>query len=164
MALTAGETHVGEVGKGSDVIDVTLTLDTLIYAALDVLSDTATLTDAVRVNGGKATLVSLTVIDEDDQAGVIDFYFFKATQSLGTKNAAPDIADAAARDILGIVSVAAADYKDLGGVKIASIKNINLKLEAATGSRNLFLGSINLSGTPTYTAAGVRVKLGIDWD
>lgn len=143
------------------LIDVTLALDTSIFAAGDVICDTATLSAVTDVAGGCAMLESLTVIDEDDQAGVIDFYFFRVTQSLGTKNAAPDISDANARDCLGYVSVAAADYKDLGGVKVATIKNIQLVLKSSGSSRDCFLGAVVLSGTPTYTASGLKLRLGV---
>lgn len=145
------------------VLDVTLTLDTLVYASGDVLSDTATLTNAVRANGGRATLRSIVVIDEDDQGIAFDIVFFSATQSLGTKNVAPAITDAAARDALGHISIVAGDYIDLGGVRIATLKNIQLKLQAATASRDLFLGTIT-RGAPTYTASGLRLRLALDWD
>lgn len=146
---------------GADVIDVTLTLDTLAYTAGDVLSDTATLTDAMRVVGGKGVLRSITVIDEDDQGVALDLYFFKATQSLGTKNGAPSLSDAAARDCLGYVAIAAGDYKDLGGVRVATKLDIGLVLESAAASKDLFVGTIT-GGTPTHTANGLRLKIGIE--
>jgi hypothetical protein len=162
FALAASETVIGAVAGNADLFDVTLSLDTVAYADGDVLAATQTLTNAVRVNGGRAVLQSIMVIDEDDQGQAFDIVFFSATQSLGTENAAVSITDAGARDILGLVPVASADFKDLGGVKIATLPNVGLFLEAASGSRDLFIGAIS-RGTGTYTASGLRLRLGMIW-
>lgn len=144
----------------ADIIDVTLTLDTSAYVSGDVLSDTATVTNAVKVPGGRGRLTSVVVLDEDDQKLALDVVFMSATASLGTKNSAPNISDADARNILGFVSIVAGDYIDLGGVGVATKSGLNLIVEAASGSRDLFIGTIT-RGTPTYTVNGLRVRLGI---
>lgn len=144
----------------ADVIDVTLTLDTLIYAAGDVHSDVVAVPNAVRDNGGKAILNSLTVHDEDDQAAAgLDLVFFGANVSLGAKNAIPAISDVDARQILGIVSLVAGDFKDLGGVKVASLRNVGLLVEAGAASKDIYVQTIT-QGTPTQTANGMRLRLG----
>lgn len=160
VSLPASETVIGAIAGLADLIDVTLSLDTLIYAAGDVLADTQALANAVRVNGGRAILQSLTVVDEDDQGQPLDLVFFGATQSLGIENAAVSITDLAARDILGIVPVVAADFIDLGGVRTATLRNVGLLLEAAAASRDLFVGAIS-RGTGTYTLNGLRLRLGL---
>lgn len=162
IVLAAGENHVGQHGTPGDVIDITLSLDTSAYDAGDVLADTQTITNAVRVTGGRAILQSVTVIDEDDQGVALDLYFMSTSRSLGTENSAPNISDANARDILGFVAVASGDYKDLGGVRIATVRNIGLLLEAAGGSRDLYVGATT-GGTPTYTASGLKLRLGFTW-
>lgn len=162
-SIAAGENHIGQVGSPGDTIDVTLTLDTSAYGAGDVLADTQAVTNAVRVNGGRAILQSLVVIDEDDQGAAMDVYLLDANNSLGTENAAPSVSDANARAILGVVSIAAADYKDLGGVKVANIKAIGLALESTGATRDLYLAVVT-QGTPTHTASGVLLRLGLLWD
>lgn len=164
VTLEAGENVVGQVGAPGDLVDVTLTLDTSAYTAGDVLADTQAIANAVRVSGGRATLRSVTVIDEDDQGAAFTLYFLRANNSLGTENAAPSVSDASARDILGFVDIATGDYKDLGGVRVACIKNVGLELEAAGGSTSLYVGAINGAGTPTFTAAGLKLLLGMLWD
>jgi hypothetical protein len=159
----ATESQLGFVGSPGDVVDVTLTLDTSAYAGGDLLADTQSFT-GVRVNGGRAILQSVTVIDEDDQGAAFTIYFLSANNSFGTENSAPSISDANARDVLGWVDVSTADYKDLGGVRVASVKGIGLLLEAAGGSTSLYLAVVNGTGTPTYTASGVKLKLGLLWD
>lgn len=160
VSLPASETVVGAVAGLADLVEVTLSLDIAVYAAGDVLADTQPLASAVRVNGGRAVLQSLTVIDEDDQGQPLDLVFFSATQSLGIENAAASITDLAARDILGIVPVTSADFIDLGGVRTATLRNVGLLLEAAAASRDLFVGAIS-RGTGTYTASGIRLRLGL---
>lgn len=160
MTVKAGELHIGEVGSPADVVSVALSLDTSAYASGDLLADTQSFT-GVRVNGGRAALQSLTVIDEDDQGVAFTVYFLSANNTFGSENSAPSISDASARDILGWVDVTTADYKDLGGVKVACVKNIGLLLEAAGGSQLVYLAVVNGTGTPTFTASGVRLILGL---
>lgn len=144
------------------IVDLTLSLDTGAYASGDVLANTQVVTDALRDKNVGGTLRSLTVIDEDDQKAVFDIYFLDAASSLGAENGPPDITDAAARSLLGKVAVAVADYKDLGGVAIAHYDNLNILLRAATDSKDIYVGVINGSGSPTYTASGLKLRLGIE--
>jgi hypothetical protein len=162
-SLAAGEAHIGQVGSPGDVIDVTLSLDTNAYVSGDVLADTQAVATAVRVAAGRAVLQSVTVIDEDDQGTAFDLVFFSANVSLGTENAAASISDADARNCLGFVSIATTDFIDLGGVRIATKTGIGLVLEAAAASTTLYVGAIS-RGTPTHSASGLRLKLGMLWD
>lgn len=144
-----------------EVFEVTLTLDTAIYASGDVLSDTATIANAVVAAGGRARLRSIVVVDEDDQGIAFDIVFFGASQSLGAKNAVPNISDAATRDAQGHVSIAAGDYIDLGGARVATKAGLDIVLEAASGSTDLFLATIT-RGAPTHTANGLKLRLGLE--
>lgn len=142
------------------IVDVTLSLDTSAYTAGDVLADTQIVTGALRLLDGYGMLQSVVLIDEDDQGAALDLYFFSANRSLGAENGAPDISDANARDCLGCVAVGTADYKDLGGVKIATLKDINLPVKAVSASKNIYVGAVNGAGTPTYSASGLKLRLG----
>lgn len=150
-------THGGSV---SDIIDVTLSLDTAIYASGDLLADAQVVTNAMRVVGGTGVLQSLALIDEDDQGVAMTVYIASGSGSFGTENAAPSITDALARNILGWVDVAATDWKDLGGVRVANLRGLGLMVKAAAASRDLYVAVVNGTGTPTFTASGVRLKLG----
>ncbi len=158
-AIAAGT----QVFSPGDLIDVLLTVDTLAYSAGDVLADTQAINNAVRVNGGRALLQSVTIIDEEDQGAAFTLIFLSANNSLGIENAAPSITDLSSRDILGWVDIGTSDYKDLGGTRVASVKGIGLLLEAASASTTLYIAVINGSGTPTYPSPGLRVKLGLIW-
>lgn len=143
------------------VIDATLVLDTSIYADGDVLSVIAELASFFPNQGGVRLVESLIVIDEDDQGVGFDLLFFNATATLGTINTAPSISDADARKIIGKVSVVASDYIDLGGNRIACLSGINQVLKAASGATSVWIATITRSGTPTYTASGLKLKIGV---
>lgn len=153
----------GQVGSPGDVITVTLTVDTSAYIDGDVLADTQTIANAMRITGGHGVLQSLQLVDPDDQGQPIDLYFFSVNRALGTENSTPSISDGNAIDIFGPVPIASSDYRDLGGVKVASVRGIGLMLEAATGSRDLYVGAIS-RGTGTYAGGSLTLKLAFLWD
>lgn len=144
----------------SDVYTVTFSLDTSAYASADLVADTqAVSTTAFDQQGGCMTLDSVTLLDEDDQGVALYLVFISDSTSLGTENAAPSISDANARKILGVVPIATGDYLDIGGSKIASVRNIGLTMKAASGSQALYVAIVNGAGTPTYTASGLQAQL-----
>jgi hypothetical protein len=142
-----------------DVIDVTLTLDTNEYASGDVLAVPAAVVGVFRGPSDVRRLVSVVLLDEDDQAQAVDLMFFNATATLGTINGAVSISDADARKVIGVVKIATGDYVDLVNNQVAFKTGLDLPLKASsTGA--CFLGAVLRSGTPTYTAAGIKIKLG----
>jgi hypothetical protein len=158
--VVVGDDQPLPVAQSVNYVDVTLTPDTSIFASGDVIADTQVVTNAVAQNDGKAILQSIVVIDEDDQKAAIDIYFFSGSGALGTENSAPGISDANARNFLGWQAIATGDYKDLGGVSVAMIKGIGLPIKAASGTRDIYVGVVNGAGTPTYTASGLKLRLG----
>jgi len=155
----AGEEFIGFIASPADIISVTPTLDTSIYASGDLMFEQTTIASAVRVNGGRAILQSLTVIDEDDQGVAFDLWISSANSDFGTLNSAPSISDAVSRDLLGYIAIATGDYKDLGGVKVATLRNIGLLVEANSTSNSIYAAGVT-GGTPTYTASGVKIIFG----
>jgi hypothetical protein len=159
-ALAAGTNVIGKVRGTSDLIDVTLSLDTSAYASGDVLAATQEVANAVAANGGKAVLHSVTVLDKDDQGQALDLVFLRTNVSLGTENAAVSITDADAEEILGVVQVTAGDYLDFGANRVATMPSVGLVLEAGAASTSLYLAAVS-KGTGTYSASGIVVKLGL---
>ena len=125
-----------------------------------MLADTQALAAAVRTNAGFGVVASIVLNDEDDQGIALDVVFLDANTSLGTENAAPSISDANARNILGIVSVAAGDWTNIGGVRVATLRNINLPIKGASGSTSVYIALIS-KGTGTYTASGITGRISI---
>lgn len=143
------------------VVDVTLSLDTGAYGSGDLLAATQQVDAALRVADGTGILQSLTVIDKDDQKAAFTVYILSANNSFGSENSAPSISDADAAAILAVIDVAVADYKDLGGVSVAQIRNLAIPVKAVSGTDDLYVAVVNSTGTPTYTASGVVLRLGI---
>jgi hypothetical protein len=156
---------MGSVVAGPGIVlDVTLSLDISgAYADNDVLAATQEIKHAFLRQGGRAILDTVILLDEDDNAQDVDLVFLSADNALGTENMAVSITDAHARDIIGVVSVATADYCDLVGCQVATKRDLGLHMQAGSSSTSLFIGAILRSGTPTYTAAGIKLKLALRW-
>lgn len=137
-------------------VTVTHTLDTSAYASGDLIADTQAIAGATDVQGGYCRLDSVTILDEDDQGVALWLVFSSASTSFGTENSAPNISDANARNVLGAVPIATTDYVDIGGAKVACLRNIGLTMKAASSSTTLYVAIVNSTGTPTYTATGLQ--------
>lgn len=140
---------------------VTLTPDTSTLAAGDVIVDTQVVPACVKADDAPGLLQSFVLVDESDQGAALTVWVLRANSSVGTENAAPSITDANAANILGYFDIATTDYKDLGGVKVASIKNIGIVVKPASGTDDLYLAIVNGAGTPTYGASALKASLGI---
>jgi hypothetical protein len=144
-----------------DVLEVTLSTDTAVYASGEVLADTQEIANAFRSNGRHITITSIVVQDQSDQGYGFDLVFLNANNSLGTENATPSISDTNGTAIIGIVPVGQSDWIDLGAFRIATLMNISLgPIEAAAGSTSLWVGAIS-RGTGTYAADAIRLKISV---
>lgn len=145
-------------------IDVTPTLDTSAYSIGDVLFNPVEIPLATKYNGGKAYVVSIQAIDEDDQGQPLDVYFLHTNNNLGTINVAPNISDANARAIVGgPFKIGSGDWNDLGGNRVARIpcdNHLVYSLAGANGSTSLWMAAVT-QGTPTHTASGLKFKVGL---
>jgi hypothetical protein len=105
--------------------------------------------------------MSMTVCDKSDQKPAFTIYFAQTNVTAGTINTAPSISDADTDKILGYVSVAAADWKDLGGADVVCYKGINLLLESVSGATSVYAFAVLDAGTPTFAASDLVFKLGV---
>jgi hypothetical protein len=144
------------------LVDVTLSLDTSAYADGDVLADTQEIPDVFLANNTCRKLTSVILLDEDDQGVALDLVFATGNVSLGTENSAPNISDANGRSLQGALRIATTDYIDNGGSRLATLRGVNLVLKSAADSTSLYMGAITRGGTPTYTASGLKVRLGFE--
>lgn len=157
-ALAAGEAFIGAVGGRLMDHTVTLSLDTSAYASGDVLADTQQMDAVFRKTDGTGVIRHVTVFDQDDQKVAMTVYFLSANVAMGTENAAPSISDANALNICGRVKITAADYDDLGGVGVACVP-CDIPVKAVSGTDDLYIAVVNGTGTPTFTASGVKVRV-----
>jgi len=143
------------------VVTVTPTLDTSAYASGDLLFDSTEIANAVRANGSTAILESITIIDKDDQGMAMSLLIANAATDFGTPNSAPNPDDDETATVIGWVPVATGDYIDLGGARVACIRNIGLLLKAGAATTSLYIAGINGTGTPTYAASGLVLQVGL---
>lgn len=143
------------------LVDVTLVADAgNIYASGETLVIPQLISGALFDKNRAAVLDAITVIDEDDQGVAFDLYFFDAAVSLGTINTTAAPSDAAMRSFLAVVPIATGDYKDLGGVRVAHKPNLGLIIKPVVDTADIYVGAVNGAGTPTFTASGLKLRLG----
>jgi hypothetical protein len=136
---------------------VQFVVDTSAYASGDLVADMVEITGAADVAGGSVVIDQITLFDKADQtASAYTLVFGSASTSLGTINSAPNISDAnALASALRVVGVALADWVDMGGVKVATLRDVKLPLHCAAGQTSIWVGIVNGAGTPTFTASDV---------
>ena len=145
--------------------DVSLSLDTSAYANADLLADTQTISDFFNDNDGAGSIKSLVVIDTDDQTlYTFSLWFLDGTGSLGTENSAPSATDAVCQTVLAKVDFATTDGLDLGDSKVYSKTGLSIPVKAIAGTNDLGIAAIVTTGTPTHTASGIRVRIGMELD
>lgn len=146
---TEGTTNRVVSGKAT-VIAVTPTVDASALDANDTVFDATAIANAARASGLGTTLMAVDVICQADQKAQLTLYFFDASVTFGTSDAAPSLSDADALKYLGHVDIAAADYDDLGGVSVAQARNLSIPMIPASGT-SLYVAATT-TGTPTYGA------------
>jgi hypothetical protein len=159
----AGELHLGEVGGKSVTKTITMTADTAIMASADIIADTQQMDAAFRKTDGTGIINSITVFDPDDNAAfAFDLYVHRTSTSMGSENAGITISDAnAAAGIIGVVSFATTDAKDLINGRMYHKSNLGLVVSAVSGTDDLYFSLVNGSGTPTFAGGSIPVVVGI---
>jgi hypothetical protein len=139
------------------VYDVTPVLDTSILADNDVFFVPIEVPQVFE-KGLPRMLQSVVVVDGDDQATEFDLIFSNASITLGTLNAGVTVSDSDAAKIIGRVSMLTTDAVDLINSNLFVKSGIGLVMKGVTGS--MWVSGVVRSGTPTYTASGMKIKLG----
>lgn len=140
-------------------VTVTLSLETTALDTGDVAAATQVVTGAFNQVNGTGKLEAMVLIDQDDNKAALDFWFFDANVALGTEDSAPSITDGDALNVIAYKAVATNDYKDLGGVSVAYYSGMNMPVKAVANTSDLYVAAV-VTGTPTYTAAGIKLRLG----
>ena len=146
-----------------DVITLTVASTTNACSDAEVIFSADEIENAVAVNGGTCILQSVGLLDDDDNGGAIDLVFMDTTGLLDASEDGTviDAADGVIPDaILGVVTISS--YFDGVLWQYGHKENIGLALKAASGSRSIYVSGVNRSGGAlTWTASGIRLKLGI---
>lgn len=141
------------------VIDVAPVTDTSIYASGDVAFVPVLVPGFGSRSGMPRKLQTAVILDQAAQGVALDLVFTQGSVTLGTINAAVSISDADAAKIVGIVSVVAADYSALVNSSLATKRGVELVMQPNT---DLYVSGIVRSGTPTYAAGSLKIKLGFE--
>lgn len=150
-----------KVSSGSGtVLDFTPTLDTSIYADNDVLFISTVLTGVSDVEGGVVKLVSAVCFDGDDQGTEVELFFTTSATTPGTINGALSAADTVFDDIVGRAHFVT--FNDLINSQNCVLTGQDQIMKCAAGSKDLYVFGVVRSGTPTYTAAGMKFKFGFE--
>lgn len=152
-----------------DVLEtVTFSLDTSAYADGDVLAAPQEITNVFIDPEMEVTLQSLRLLDKDDQGVAMDILFLKSEVDIGAENAAYAITDAEAEEILTAVNIATGNYTDWGdwqiAMKSASAGDTGMGMlmrPSAAAGTSLWVALITRGGTPTYTASGLVLDIGL---
>jgi len=145
-----------------DVQEVILPVDTAAYATGDLMS-LAVEIERVCVQNHPSYIVSLTVLDYDDQGGAFDLLVFRSYPGvLGTVNLPVAITDAQAGEILCWISVLATDYTDLGTQQVAQPEFNTLKARPTNGQTSLWVAAVCRQDQVTYASGRLLVKVGTE--
>lgn len=152
----------GSTGKVVRVTPTVLNSDA--YDSGDVLFTMTEVPEAVDAVGGYARIEQIVIYDKDNQtAAVWAIYFGAASTTLAAPDSAPSISDAnaagasAGLGLRGIANVTG-DWLDAGGLKIATLRNLGLIVQAAADSRSVYVGAV-VTGTPTQATGGIVMDI-----
>ena len=146
-----------------DVITLTPATTTAECVAGDVIFQADELTNMVSVPAGTCMVHSIGVLDDDDNGQAIDIVFMDTTGLLDATSAAGtaiDAADGVIPDaILGVVQITS--YFDGILWQYGYKTNIGLVLKAPSASTSIYVSAVNRGSTATWTAAGLRLQIGV---
>jgi len=146
-----------------DLITKTPTTTTAECVVGDVVFQADTLANCVAVAGGTCILQSIVILDEDYNGQPLDLVFMDPTALLDDTSAGGteiDAADGSIPDsIIAIVPVTS--YFDGIAWKVGYKNNIGTVLKAASGATSIYVSAVNRGATATWTAAGLRLRIGI---
>jgi hypothetical protein len=144
-----------------EVITVVPTLDTSILANNEVFMAAYEIPGVFNKGLGRK-LQSVVVADTDDQNVAFDLIFSNASITLGTPNSTVTINDTDAAKIVGSVRMVVATHAyDLINSTLFTQGSLGIVLQP-TESGSLWVSGVVRSGTPTFTAAGMKIKLGFE--
>lgn len=153
---------------GARIKTITPVLSTLAYAVDDVLFETKSITDAVNMLGGTATLnsVCLTLIDDDTSSlPEIDLIFFKNTQDLtdgGSANDPEQLSDDGFPDIIGYVHID--DYIILANGAVAVPQFNPIVMQSADDADCLWVSAIIRTAKTFDSSNAITLHLGFIQD
>ena len=141
-------------------IKITVASTTAAYEAGDLIGAKNTLTDIWEYSNQTPILCNLTVRDLTKQNAAMTIVIFDAdpTGTTFTDNAALDIADADLAKVIAVIPVAATDYVSFNDNSVATVRNLAIPLDAASGN-DIYCAVVS-GGAPAYVANELGLTFG----
>ena len=150
---------------GFHIVEVTPVLTAVQYTANDVLFTTIPLLKAVPI-GKSARLISIELIDKDDQGIIHDVLILRTNASIGTVNAALNASDDVMAEVLTIVQFHGDDFYDMINSKIAvqagADPGIGVALRPTDKEQTSLWFAGVARGTPTHSVGGLIYQIGLE--
>lgn len=109
---------------------------------------------------GFGTLLSVAILDKGNQKAAIDLLLFNQSFTATANGSTIAISAGDFANMIGIVSVATADYVTVGNSANAIATKANVILPIIAGADNNIYGQLVCRGTPTYASTSdITVKL-----
>jgi DNA-binding phage protein len=123
------------------------------YSSGDQIGSVITLNEVVRGFYKTSVLLSAVVVDKDKQASALDVFIFSESPTVtSVDNGAFSVSDSeASSKLLGVISIAATDYKDTALNSIAAVGNLGMLVSPTLESRSLYAVVVS-RGTPTFAS------------
>lgn len=135
----------------SPTVTVSITPD---YTAGDNLGGKLTLSGVSSRGGGPVLLDEVKLTDFDNQKPVLEITIFDADPAAATltDNATQVLTAPDAAKVVGKIAVASGDWATIGGVGIATVRNIGMLCVPVTG--NTLYAALQATGTPNMATTG----------
>ena len=147
--ITAGETHVGQVGGEGDSIIQTPTVTAGAYTANDNVGGLLTFANAARVSGGTGVIKQITIVDDASQSADLELWLLDQTFTAGADNAVWTPVEAELHNLVTVISTTDGTWFTAGATGTVCVVEV-ARHYTLTGT-SLF-GRLVTRGTPTYVA------------
>lgn len=139
--------------SGSDV-----GVNSTTYADGDLVGTKITLTDIIpQRKGGILQTIVLHDLDAQDASLLFIIWDLNPASTAFTNNSVLDIADTDLPNVVAKVRISNLDYDDLSDNSIGEVDNLSIPLKGA----RLYAALVSDGATPTYTANGLSMSLGL---
>ena len=135
-----------------------IAVNTTAYADGDLVGGKITLTDVVpQRKGGILQTVVLHDLDAQDASLILIIWDLDPSSTTFTNNSVLDIADADLPNVVAKVRISNLDYDDFSDNSIGEVDNLSIPLRGNL----LYAALVSDGATPTYTANGLSMSLGL---
>jgi len=148
-----------------NLVEVIPVLTAGAYSANDMLFIPTEVPNAIP-KGKSGILRSLVIVDKDDQELAFDLIIFASQATTAALNAAEATDDANLAKILQVVTIVAGDYIDFANGQLGQVfppdVTMGAVLRPSDGEKtSLWIAAVTRA-TPTHTASGLVIKLGME--